>query len=64
MQRGNTREKHSIEGNIFGDFCASCCCGCCTLIQEEKESIVRVEGIDPKTGQAYQYQPVSGMNYA
>jgi Cys-rich protein (TIGR01571 family) len=39
LNRGSTREKYGIEGSTFGDCCASCWCGCCTLIQEEKEAV-------------------------
>ncbi|KAI1616702.1 PLAC8 family-domain-containing protein [Exophiala viscosa] len=53
MNRGQIREKYGIEGGSFGDFCASWCCGCCTLIQEDKESIVRLTGTDPKTKERY-----------
>ncbi|KIW53495.1 hypothetical protein PV05_09064 [Exophiala xenobiotica] len=53
MTRGSMRERHGIEGGGCGDFWTSCCCTCCTLIQEEKESIVRNTGIDPKTEQPY-----------
>ena len=51
-----------MESNLFGDFATACCCACCALIQEEKESLVRNTGMDPKTNQPY--QPVGGMNYA
>lgn len=60
--RGQQREKYGIEGGAAGDFCASCCCACCVLIQSEKESVVRVTGMDPKTNVAY--QPINqGMHY-
>lgn len=57
VMRGQQRERHGIEGSAFGDFCGSlccACCACCTLIQEEKESVVRVTGMDPKTKIVYQ----------
>lgn len=44
IMRGQQREKYGIEGSGFGDCCASFWCGCCTLIQEEKESVVRITG--------------------
>lgn len=56
------KEKYGMESNLFGDFATACCCACCALIQEEKESLVRNTGMDPKTNQPY--QPVGGMNYA
>ena len=60
--RGNMKQKYGMESNCFGDFCTACCCACCALIQEEKESLVRNTGMDPKTNTPY--QPVGGMNYA
>jgi len=51
--RGATRDRYGIEGSSFGDFCSTCWCGCCTLVQEEKEAIVRTTGMDPKTKQPY-----------
>jgi len=53
LHRSQQRERHGIEGSAFSDFCGSLCCACCTLIQEEKESVVRVTGMDPKTKVAY-----------
>ena len=58
---GSTRAKHGIEGNPCGDFCASCCCGTCVLVQEEKESIIRIIGKDPKT--MGNYRSPEGMDY-
>ncbi|KAK5084725.1 hypothetical protein LTR05_005803 [Lithohypha guttulata] len=62
IMRSQQREKYGIESNSFNDFCISCCCSCCALIQEDKESIVRTTGMNPKTNIAY--QPVhQGMQY-
>ena len=35
--RGDIRNRYSIPGSFYGDFCISCCCGCCALVQEHKE---------------------------
>jgi len=51
--RGATRERYGIQGSTCGDFCAAWCCGCCVLVQEEKDSIVRNTGINPKTKEPY-----------
>lgn len=56
------REKYGIEGSTLGDFCGALCCACCQLVQEDKESIVRTTGIDPKTKQAY--SSPTEMSYA
>ncbi|KIW37579.1 uncharacterized protein PV06_10225 [Exophiala oligosperma] len=61
INRTSIRERHGIEGGSFGDFCTSCCCTCCALIQEEKESVVRNTGINPKTD--LPYSPPSQMTY-
>ncbi|KAL2844516.1 PLAC8 family protein [Aspergillus pseudoustus] len=41
IRRGEMREKHGIEGSCCGDCCATFWCGCCTLVQEEKEMELR-----------------------
>jgi hypothetical protein len=56
------QEKYGMESNACVNCLTACFCGCCQLVQEEKESIVRNTGMNPKTKQAY--QPVEGMNYA
>ncbi len=35
--RGNVREKKGIDGSCMGDFCSIFFCGCCTLIQMNRE---------------------------
>ncbi|KIW12538.1 hypothetical protein PV08_09815 [Exophiala spinifera] len=61
LNRTSMRERHGIEGGSCGDFCTSCCCTCCALIQEDKESIVRNTGINPKTD--LPYNPPTQMTY-
>ena len=61
INRGEMRRKYGIDGSGFGDFCGACCCTCCQLIQENKESIVRTTGMNPKTKQPY--QSPGGMSY-
>ncbi|KAF8846618.1 hypothetical protein BDZ45DRAFT_556224, partial [Acephala macrosclerotiorum] len=41
VHRDDMRKKYNIRGSTFGDLCTSCCCGCLSLIQEEKEIIHR-----------------------
>ncbi|KAJ5088387.1 hypothetical protein N7456_012003 [Penicillium angulare] len=41
ITRGEMRQKYGIEGSCCGDCCVSLCCGCCALIQEEKEVELR-----------------------
>ncbi|KAL6887415.1 PLAC8 domain-containing protein [Trichoderma longibrachiatum] len=61
MQRGEIREKYSLEGRCFGDFCKSCWCNCCTLMQHEKELEQRQALLK---GSAEPYQPIGGMVYS
>jgi len=35
--RGAIREKHNIEGSLFNDLMAICCCGLCALVQEAQQ---------------------------
>jgi hypothetical protein len=54
------RERLGIEGSGATDWLASCCCPCCGLVQEEKESLLKQEAIDAKNAQ---YSAPSGMAY-
>ncbi|KAI3317349.1 PLAC8-domain-containing protein [Xylariaceae sp. AK1471] len=38
LQRANVREKYHLQGNCLVDIAASCCCGCCSLVQQDKEA--------------------------
>lgn len=42
MKRGEIRERYGIKGSGMGDCCASYWCGCCALIQQDKEVKARV----------------------
>ncbi|RAH75632.1 PLAC8 family protein [Aspergillus aculeatinus CBS 121060] len=41
IKRGEMRQKYGIRGSCCGDCCATFWCGCCTLVQEEKEAELR-----------------------
>ncbi|KAH1436944.1 hypothetical protein KXX32_004382, partial [Aspergillus fumigatus] len=41
IRRSEMRQKHGIEGSCPGDCCVTFWCGCCALIQEEKEMELR-----------------------
>lgn len=32
------RERFNLEGNCIEDILKACCCGCCALVQAEKET--------------------------
>ncbi|KAI5467345.1 PLAC8 family-domain-containing protein [Mariannaea sp. PMI_226] len=54
MKRGEIRERFGIKGSGMSDCCTSYWCGCCALIQQEKEVQARlaqgpiVQGYDTK----------------
>lgn len=37
MQRQEVREKYRLQGSCLSDLAISCCCGCCSLVQQDKE---------------------------
>jgi len=41
MQRSDIRSKYNLEGSMLTDCLRACCCGCCDLIQQEKEAAFR-----------------------
>jgi len=60
MQRADVRRKYNLAGNCLTDLALSCCCGCCSIIQQEKESELREKEISG----AAQYKNASTMDYA
>ncbi|OJJ30829.1 hypothetical protein ASPWEDRAFT_119160 [Aspergillus wentii DTO 134E9] len=58
IRRGEMRERFGIEGSCCGDCCAAFCCGCCAIIQEEKEAELRTR--PELTG----YQAPAQMGYS
>ncbi|KAH7178171.1 PLAC8 family-domain-containing protein [Fusarium sp. MPI-SDFR-AT-0072] len=41
LQRANLREKYNLQGSCLVDLATACCCGCCDLIQQDKEAEYR-----------------------
>lgn len=41
LQRANLREKYNLQGSCLVDLAAACCCGCCDLVQQDKEAEFR-----------------------
>ncbi|PTB40392.1 hypothetical protein M441DRAFT_142825 [Trichoderma asperellum CBS 433.97] len=60
IQRKRLRTKYNLDGSFFGDFCRSCLCTCCVLMQNGKESEQR----GSKRGVSQPYQSPTGMSYA
>ncbi|KAG8676385.1 hypothetical protein FPOAC1_002388 [Fusarium poae] len=52
LQRANLREKHNLQGSCLVDLATACCCGCCDLIQQDKEAEYR-EAQSVATGEGY-----------
>ncbi|CAF3626678.1 unnamed protein product [Fusarium graminearum] len=52
LQRASLREKHNLQGSCLVDLATACCCGCCDLIQQDKEAEYR-EAQSVATGEGY-----------
>jgi hypothetical protein len=64
LQSADIRQKYHLEGDIVTDLLKACCCGCCFLIQQEKEVEER-ERLLAQHGQpkVEGYSKVDGMDY-
>jgi Cys-rich protein (TIGR01571 family) len=64
MQRQNVREKYNLQGNCVEDLACSFCCGCCVLVQSDKEAAHREGLLGNGQPQATQYEANNtGMVY-
>ena len=61
LKRSEMRGKYGIKGDTVVDIVGACFCPCCGIMQEEKESLLRSQGVDAKTGA--QYQAPGNMQY-
>lgn len=41
LQRLDIRKKYNLQGNFVTDLLTSCCCSCCSLVQQDKEAEMR-----------------------
>jgi Cys-rich protein (TIGR01571 family) len=41
IQRSDVRRKYDLQGSCVSDILISCCCGCCSLIQQDNEAAFR-----------------------
>ncbi|KAI9812347.1 MAG: hypothetical protein M1826_002915 [Phylliscum demangeonii] len=63
LQRSDMRSKYNLDGTMLEDFARACCCACCDLVQESKESALR-EGEMAKQVVHEPYQtPAQDMQY-
>ncbi|TWU72636.1 hypothetical protein ED733_000703 [Metarhizium rileyi] len=63
MQRMNIRDKYNLRGSCLEDILASCCCHCCSLIQQDKEAEHREQQL-LASGVQQPYQSNSQMQYS
>lgn len=61
FQRADIRRKYNLQGNFVTDLFTSCCCGCCSLIQQDKEAEVREKELADKANAGY--AKPQGMSY-
>ncbi|KAF2096684.1 PLAC8-domain-containing protein [Rhizodiscina lignyota] len=61
MQRGELRRRYNIDGNGCTDCLCSTCCGCCDIIQQDKEMKNRetqpILDAEPKRNEGMHYAP-------
>lgn len=60
MQRADLRTKHNLQGSCLLDIATACCCGCCQLVQADKEAEYRELN---SQGVQQGYQATGGMTY-
>jgi hypothetical protein len=62
MQRADVRRKYDLQGSCISDAAISCCCGCCSLVQQDKEAEYREKEMLGGKGDA-QYKVDEAMTY-
>lgn len=64
LQRADLRTKHNLQGSCLIDMATACCCGCCQLVQNDKEAAHREQLLAGSQGGVQQgYQAAGGMAY-
>ena len=62
VQRADIRKKYNLQGDCVTDLLTTCCCGCCSLIQEDKEAEFREKELAEKVNVTGFTKP-QGMSY-
>lgn len=62
LQRADIRKKYNLQGTFITDVFTACCCGCCSLVQQDKEVEYR-EGLLGRAGNDAGYQATEEMSY-
>lgn len=67
IKRGDMRQHYNLDGSGLGDCARAYCCQCCSLIQEEKEALLRNaelgHGAPIPAAPAQGYQKEASMQY-
>lgn len=63
MQRKEVRDRLNLEGNCLSDLAISCCCGCCSIMQQDKEVEHRQALLAGGGAVKEGYQTQGGMAY-
>lgn len=62
FQRADIRKKYQLQGDFVTDLFFACCCGCCSLVQQDKE-VEHREGLLGQGAAEVGYQPTEEMSY-
>ena len=49
VKRAEIRERYGIESSGISDFCVSCCCLACAMVQQDREVALRAPHYGPVT---------------
>ena len=63
LQRADLRTKHNLQGSCLSDLATTCCCGCCSLAQQDKEAEYREALLAGGQGVQQAYTAPGGMSY-
>jgi len=63
MQRAEVRHKYNLEGSCLTDIALTCCCGLCSIIQQDKEAEYREALLGGSGVVTQQLQGQEGMVY-
>jgi len=53
MQRSDVRRKYDLQGSCVSDILLSCCCGCCSMIQQDNEAAYREKELESNVKEQY-----------
>lgn len=48
FQRADIRKKYNLQGDFVSDLLTSCCCACCSLVQQDKEAEIHEKDLASK----------------